>query len=225
MHIFLGLQRGIISDRDFLHGICTCESLCMAEVKEAKARWELGFFWIMFCISCFRMLISGLIFIFFLNTAFFMLFGGTIVSVVWTKYPNNPVSYCYCGIFSHKKKKSSLLTSFIRIFFLQKKYKMEIFFLRMLWENHICYVNSKAKTCSALDSLRRVVFVLLGFANNRNYLLLFAFHMHVGEWLTQNSVCKCYAILVSYHRFWFKILYKNSRINIQLSHIDCFESK
>lgn len=65
---------------------------------------------------------------------------------------------------------------------------MERFFLRMLWENHICYVNSKVKTCSALDSLRRFVFILLGFANSRNYLLLFAFHRHVGEWLTQNSV-------------------------------------
>lgn len=63
---------------------------------------------------------------------------------------------------------------------------MEAFFLRMLWENHICYGNSKAKICSALDSLRRL-FILLGFAN-RNYLLLFAFHRHVGEWLTQNSV-------------------------------------
>lgn len=102
---------------------------------------------------------------------------------------------------------------------------METFFLRMLWENHIYYGNSKAKTCSALDSLRRLVFILLGFANNRNYLLLFTFHRHVGEWLTRNSVQKCWAILMSYHRFWFNILYKNSSINLQLSHIDCFESK
>jgi len=61
-------------------------------------------------------------------------------------------------------------------------------FLRMLWENHICYVNSKSKTCSALGSLSRLVFILWGFANNRNYLLLVAFHRYVGEWLPQSSV-------------------------------------
>lgn len=53
--------------------------------------------------------------------------------------------------------------------------KWEDFFLRMLWENHIWYVNSEAKTCSAFDSLRRLVYVLLGFENNRNYLVVFAF--------------------------------------------------
>lgn len=38
------------------------ESLLMAETKEGKARWELEFFWTLFCISCFQMLISGVFF-------------------------------------------------------------------------------------------------------------------------------------------------------------------
>lgn len=68
--------------------------------EEGKARWELGFVWTLFCISCFQMLISGLIF---LNAAFFMPSVLWDHSAVWKKHPNNPVSYCYCVILSLEK--------------------------------------------------------------------------------------------------------------------------
>lgn len=94
-----------------------------AEVMEGKARWEFQFFWILFCISRFQRLISGLFF-FYMRLSFCHLFCGAMVSTVWKKYPKNPVSYCYCVILSLKKKNNDPFSLALYTFFLQRKYKM-----------------------------------------------------------------------------------------------------